>query len=379
MSKRGSSILPVIIGLLIAFIIVGTAFYFFVEKKQSLTVLSPFGSKSDKTEASTAKTVEDPITGVMYTAQDASSWKDVRPLAVMMDNHVDARPQSGLNSADVVYEIVAEGGITRYLNFFLSTTPTKVGPIRSTREYYLYFVKELGDAMLMHDGYSPQALVDITTWPVRSLFVGGASALTWRENPRNVATEHTEYANGVQLRALGDKLGWSGSRTIQAWKFKDTANVDTSQKCLVAECKLLEIDFWGIKGDYSGMFKYDRATNGYLRYTGFDASGNPIATIDAADNKQVEVKTVIVQIAPEAPLTDEADTVDGKHRLSFGLIGSGKAMVFTDGKEIDATWSKSSIDGRTVLYDTNGNELSYNRGRFWISVVSETDAGQVTY
>ena len=87
--------------------------------------------------------ITNPITGEVVLGKDAAEWALRRPLAVMVNNHVDARPQSALIAADFVYEVVAEGVITRFLAFFLSSTPEKFGPVRSTREYYLVLVKEM--------------------------------------------------------------------------------------------------------------------------------------------------------------------------------------------------------------------------------------------
>lgn len=360
-----------IFGVFTALVIVFCVWYFVLQKNSSISLISPFSllSKEGKPVDNMPK-IMNPLTGIMYPEATAT-WKALRPLAVMMNNHVDARPQDGLNQADLVYEIVAEGGITRYLTFFLTNNPTKIGPVRSTREYYLVFVKELGDAMLMHIGYSPQALTDIETWPVRSLSRGGASF--WRDNPRNVAIEHTAYVNAVELRKVGDSLGWQGKKDFTTWQFKDIATIDTTQQCLIAECKPLQIDFW-YKGDYSASFKYNRLTNTYLRFTGFDKNDQPIPTMDEVDNTQVEVKNVIVQFAPEVPLLN-----DEKNRLSYEVIGSGKALVFIDGKVIEATWSKADRDSRTMFYDTNGKEIEYNRGKFWISIVNEANVNQVTY
>ena len=143
--------------------------------------------------------VEAPLTGILVSKEKAEEWSNIRPLGVMVNNHVDARPQSGLIDADLVYEIVAEGGITRYLAFFLSNTPEKIGPIRSVREYYLVLVKEMGDAMLMHIGWSPQALVAIESWPVRSLGRGGADF--WRDQAKHASIESVDNIEVITWRA----------------------------------------------------------------------------------------------------------------------------------------------------------------------------------
>jgi hypothetical protein len=370
--KKQSKIFPIIYGILAAAIIVFAAGRLLINSGAK-NILSPFVSKNSGLFS--GPMVENPLNGMLYKEADAAAWKDARPLGVMTNNHVEARPQSGLIDADLVYEIVAEGGITRYLAFFLSTLPEKIGPVRSTREYYLVLVKELGDAMLMHIGYSPQALEAIETWPVRSLGRGGADF--WRDQKRldaGVAIEHTAYVSGSELRKLGDSLGWHGKREFESWKFKDDGPIDTSQVQLVGEGdKPIVIDFW-FKGDYTGAFKYDRATNTYLRFTGYDDKNQLIPLLDQESQKQVAVKNVVVQFATETSIPD-----DEKHRLEYNLVGSGQAVVFLDGKAIKAIWKKESRDGRTKFYDTNGQEIVFNRGKIWVSIVPDRNIEQFVY
>lgn len=338
--------------------------YFFGNKGGGI-FRSPLGEGGGTLSA--GQRVINPLTGELLSEKQAASWSGVRPLAIMVNNHTDARPQSGLIYADLVYEIVAEAGITRLVPFYLSTIPEKIGPVRSVREYYLVLVKELGDAMLMHIGWSPQALEAIETWPVRSLGRGGGEF--WRDNPRNVATEHTAYVNGKELIKKGLELGWGGTRDFQIWQFKDEKSGYNSSP----STSHISIDFW-YKGDYSANFDYDASTNEYLRSIGYDANDKPIPQVDQETGERVKVKNLIVQFVKESSILD-----DEKGRLSYELIGSGKGLVFVDGKVIDATWSKESRDDRTLFYDTNGQEIKFNRGKFWISVVPDRNVDQVVY
>ena len=334
----------------------------------SRNIVKPF---SEDGASGTSMVMAD-LTGVLYPENEAGSWVSERPFGVMVNNHVDARPQSGLIYADLVYEIVAEGGITRFLAFYLTNTPEKIGPVRSTREYYLVLVKELSDAMIMHIGYSPQALVAIDTWPVRSLFRGGCESYpgcTWRDNPRNVAYEHTAYVDGTKLRELGAKLGWDGKGDIQLYKFKDSEDVYLD-KTLVNK---ISIDFW-TKGDYSSIFEYNVDNNTYFKFTGYDSNGDPIPHVDQETGEQVEVKNLIVQFSQESSIAG-----DDKGRLEYQLVGSGQALIFLDGRIIEATWSKAGRDERTMFYDTSGNEIEFNRGKFWIAIVPDRNVDQVVY
>jgi hypothetical protein len=363
--------LLILLAVLISFGLVGGALYVSY-LNNNRTFVSPLGTlknlgSKNIFDTRPKKDVVNPLTGVLYTKDEAASWENNRPLGVMVNNHFDARPQTGLQSADLVYEIVAEGGITRYLAFFLTNTPEKIGPVRSIREYYLMIVKEIGDAAVMHIGWSPQAIEAIEKWPVRSLFRGGATF--WRENPKNVAIEHTAYVNGKELRTLSDSLGWQGTTDFEKYKFKDDMNKYASSPV----ANDVNITFW-YPGDFSAMFKYDPTVNDYLRFLGYDSNDIPLPHIDAATNTQIRVKNVVVQFAKETSIAN-----DEKHRLEYQLIGSGEALIFIDGKVIKSTWSKSSRDGRTKYFDLDGNEIEFNRGTFWICVVPDRNTEQVVY
>ncbi len=358
------------------FVISGVfAAYTYLMRPDNLSRISPVASKFINSDSGPVKTVMNPINGVLYTAEESSPWIGNRPFGVMINNHVDARPQSGLIYADLVYEIVAEGGITRFLPFYLSRLPEKVGPIRSTREYYLVLVKEMGDAMLMHEGYSPQALEAIQYWPVRSLQRGGASFINWRDNPRDVATEHTLYSNPQELYKYGvDTLGWGGNRELKSWKFKDETKIEVqADLCHVGACKPIVVDFW-YPGDFSAIWNYDSEKNEYSRSTGYDENDQPIPHLDQETKEQIKVKTLVVQFATETSIVG-----DEKNRLDYELIGSGEGMVFMDGGVTNVTWSKAGRDDRTMFYDQNGNEFEFNRGKIWISIVPERNRELVVF
>lgn len=369
--------------LIILFVIaVLVVLWVLLPRKGSLILLNPFGN-GEKSSTVEDKSVENPLTGIKYTEAEASPWKDKRPIGAMVNNHVEARPQSGLVDADLVYEMVAEGGITRYIAFFLTKDPLKAGPIRSIREYYLVLVKEMADAMIMHIGWSPQALVAIESWPVRSLNRLGLNCEEvladptdyecWRNKARvdgDVPWEHTAYGNIAELRKKGETGGWQGTmEDFRSWKFKD----DPAKYITSESANEISIDFW-YKGDYTAIFKYNSFSNSYFRFLGFDENDQPKAHKDNDTDKQIEVKNVIVQFATEISIPG-----DEKNRLNYELEGSGEAYVFTDGKIIPATWSKASREGRTLFYDNNGNEIEFNRGNFWISIVPDRNREQVVY
>lgn len=365
--SRLPKMLAMAVALLLVLGLIGGAVFMIVKDDSSL-VLSPLAGVDTKVDPNKDK-VQAPITGEYYAQKDAVAFAKTRPLAVMINNHIDARPQSGLIYADLVYEIVAEGGITRYLAFFNTKIPEKIGPVRSTREYYLVLVKELGDAMVMHIGWSPQALEAIETWPVRSLGRGGASF--WRDNPRNVATEHTAYVNGKELIDLGVELGWDGiTDEFTKWDFKNDG-LPTGSTATPA--KHLTIDFW-TPGDYSAEWTYDTESNSYLRFVGYDESGNPIAHKDQETSEQIKIKNLIVQFATETNVLD-----DDKGRLEYELVGTGEGLVFIDGVVYPVTWNKEERDSRTMFFTQDGKPFEFNRGKFWVAIVPDRNVDQVVY
>ncbi len=344
--------------------------YFIVTNASKTPFLSSNPESGKGEEKPTAESI---ITGLKYSPQEADKFNKLRPLAVMINNHTSARPQSGLIDADLVYEIVAEGGITRFLAFFNTTIPEKIGPVRSTREYYLVLVKEMGDAMLMHIGYSPQALVAIESWPVRSLSRGGAQF--WRDEARlnaGIPTEHTAYVNGKEMVDKGIELGWEGtSELFKPYIFTDDNPIKPAET--VDKASNIKVVFWD-EGDYSAEWKYDAATNSYLRFMGYDEAGQPVPHKDQESGKQIVAKNVIVQFAKESSIAG-----DDKSRLDYELIGSGEGLVFKDGKVYKVTWSKEDRDIRTRFYTLDGEEVKFNRGKFWISIVPDRNTEEVTY
>ena len=368
-TKNKKPIIAVGIGVVIAIVVFLLVWFLILKKDFSFIGRKHFSDGKDVIDS--GDKVVNPITGAEVSEGEAQEWKDVRPLAVMVNNHIDARPHSGLIYADFVYEIVAEGGITRFIAFYLNETPEKIGPVRSTREYYLVLVKEMGDAMLMHEGYSPQAKAAIDAWPVRSLFRGGASAVAnWRDNSDDVAYEHTLYTDGKVLREYAEEtLGWGGKREFQLWEFMTDKNMYQD----MPDATDLTIDFW-YEGDYSAIFKYDSEAGDYKRFMGYDADGNPFPHKDRETKEQIIVNNVIVQFVAETPIYG-----DDKSRLEYELIGSGSGLIFVNGKVIETTWVKDDRHSRTLFYDTNGDQIKFSPGKFWISIVPDRNVDQVVY
>lgn len=317
------------------------------------------------------KTESCPLNGTLYSTQQKAWWGKHAPLGVMIENSTDARPQSGLSSADIVYEAVAEGGITRFLAIFYCQDAQMVAPVRSARVYYINWVSEYGSSPLYaHVGGAntpgpADALGLITTlgWDTYNdlnQFAIGFPTY-WRDYNRlghDVATEHTMVSTTTKLwdfaktRGLTsvDKAGAAWDSKFVAYTFKDDA-----PKSARPASQTVHLDFWS-DSNYAVDWIYDNATNVYKRNNG----GQP--HIDLNTKKQLTAKNVVVLFMDVSQVND--GYLDNEHQ-EYDNVGSGKALIFMDGKEVKGTWKKASRTARTLLYDQNGSPVVFDRGLIW--------------
>jgi hypothetical protein len=279
-----------------------------------------------------------------------------RPVTgVMIENSTGARPQSGLDQAGVVFEAVAEGGITRFLALFQDTQPSYIGPVRSARPYYVQWC--LGfDCALAHVGGSPEALSDITSWNVKNLdqFYNGSyyQRITSRFAPHNV------YTSIAQLNTLEASKGF-GAPQFSGFARK----VDQPAKTPAAA----SIDINPSSVTYASHYDYDAAANAYKRSEGgaahMEVSSNGVQT-------QIEPKVVIGLVMQQGIEADDLHT-------SYTTIGSGQAYVFQDGGVTTGTWQKTSNTSQFTFTTSSGQTIKLNAGQTWITVVGS--ASDVSY
>ena len=273
------------------------------------------------------------------------------PLAVVIENHTDARPQSGLTAASVVFEAIAEGGITRFLAVYGPQDAQKIGPVRSARTYFVNWALGLG-AYLAHVGGNIDALDQIRSDNVLDLdqFANGKS---YHREPRaGLATEHTMFSDTKTLFALGeDKYG--AQQNFTAYTFKEP----------VAKEKRLNggsvtIDFSAPA--YKVVYTYDTKTNTYKRALA------GLAHKDALNGKQIAPVVVAVVELNGNPIITRINEAG----WSFQTIGSGKSTIFQDGLAVKGTWKKTDKKERIKFQDENGKEMKFNPGQMWIEVIS---------
>ncbi len=279
-----------------------------------------------------------------------------RPVTgVMIENSTDARPQSGLDQAGIVFEAIAEGGITRFLALFQDTQPDYLGPVRSARPYYLQWCMGF-DCALAHVGGSPEALSDIKTWGVKDLDQFYNSSAYWRINSRYAP--HNMYASMSGLNQIETNKGYSTAHYTSLPR-----KADSPSKTPNATSINLAIS----GADYNVTYAYDAASNSYKR-----SEGGVAHTVVSATGQTTQLSPkVVVALVMQYGL--EADN----HHSQYNVVGSGQAYVFQDGTVTPATWSKASAQAQIVLTGSDSQPVKLNAGQTWFTAIG--DPSLVTY
>jgi len=264
--------------------------------------------------------------------------------AIMIENSPDARPQSGLKSAGVVYEAIAEGGITRFLTLFQNTKPSLVGPVRSLRMYYVDWLAPY-NASVAHVGGSLFALNEIRNGNYRDIdqFFNGGSY--WRATDRYAP--HNVYTNFEKLDALNAAKGYTSS-TFTSFSRTDGKAAETPDATNIA------INFSSAL--YNTSYIYDKTTNTYAR----SLAGQPHLDREAGQISP----SVVVALRVNMTLVME----DG-YREQIETTGSGEATIFQNGTATQATWHKADRSSPLTLTDQEGKEIPLVRGQTWIAAV----------
>lgn len=350
--KAWSNRKKILVSVLVVLLLGAGSYLLFTSKGNSaLTLLTTGSSRLNKQEP---KDTPSPINGVFYTKTEAKSWSKRVPLAVVVENHLDARPQSGLARADLIYEYLAEGGITRFLAIF-QTRDTEIGPVRSARPYQLDWLSEYG-AVFAHWGGSPEALDLISQNGITDLdgiylegtyLQGSSDKVFYRVSDRE--EPHNGYTKASNLWRAVTERGWNNPMPISAWKFKDDSSTPSTS------AHYIKIRF-SDQTDYDVEWQFDSSKNLYLRKNGGQVE------IDKVTNEQLSAKNIVVEYV-------DTSFQGGEGRLHMDTIGSGEAKIFQDGGVIQGTWKKDKRTSRTHFYDKNDNEVSLNRGQIWIEVL----------
>lgn len=305
-------------------------------------------AKDDKTTTTTTKKVN-------IVNEESKS----RPYAVMINNVGGARKlQSGLQDAYMVYEMMVEGGITRYLALFLDQTTARIGSIRSARHYYLDYALE-NDAIYVHHGYSPQAKDDWSKLGVDRIEVN-ESTTGWRDKTvsktyeftlfssieklnNGIGSKRTERNKELLLNYSADELDFS---TIENTKVANTININYSNTT-------------------RNNYVYDADNKVYLR------SVNGTKQTDYVTGKQLTVKNIIVYSV-------KYSTIDDYGRQTIDNVGNGNGYYISNGVAVPITWKKDSRSSQTIYKLENGEKLKVNDGNTFIQIMPTSGSLEIT-
>jgi len=284
-----------------------------------------------------------PMDGVYTTEEKARR----RPIAVMVENHADSRPHSGISQASIVYETVTEGGITRFMVVFVENDVGTVGPVRSARPFFVEMADEL-NAYYSHCGGSSEGLSLIDSLSnFYDLDHFRHPGTFWRDKTR--PAPHNLYTSTEKVRKEGKKIA-PPDAAYGTWSFKEDLPEEERK-----DGQRIKIDFSSYK--YQVEYSYKKKTNTYRRQiAGKDH-------IDSNNGKTIEVTNLIVQYT-------DISYYKGTRKTNIRTTGEGKALIFIDGKKINARWKKIGRKGRTRYFSLKGEEIKFNRGMIWVEMIS---------
>jgi len=353
------------------------------DDETALGLLLQIDPQEPKTEAC-------PLNGKLYTNIEKQAWEKRRPLAVMIENSPDARPQSGLSSADVVFEALAEGGVTRFMSFYYCDAQKQevsIAPVRSARTYFVDWASGFNRPLYVHVGGAnlsgpADALGQISDygWSLENdlnQFSIGYPTFVRNGNrlDHEVATEHTMETTTEKLWAVAEERGWTnmspelkvGKKVVPGadWQTGYVSPAFADDVTTSGTVTNIAYDFWSGYDQYAIKWEYDATNHEYKR----SLAGEP--HVDLNNNKQITAKNVVVL------LTEEKGPIDELKHMLYQTTGTGDALIFTNGEVNKVTWSKATREAELTFKTKAGQPFEFTRGMIWISVLDE--GNEVTY
>lgn len=321
------------------------AFFVLYQKPKAMEVPKP--TVTVKKPAPEAPKYYSPLTGNLV--KDEAATKQAAT-AIMIENSPDARPQSGIKPAGIVFEAIAEGGITRFLALYQQDKPQLIGPVRSVRLYYVQWAAPF-NASIAHIGGSKFALQEVRNGKYRDIDQFFNAGSYWRARDRYAP--HNVYTSFAKLDELNSKKGYQTS-AVKGFSRKESepAKTPTATKIDVK-----------ISGPlYNSSYSYDPPTNTYKRFQ----AGAPHNDREAG---QVTPANVIVMNVDMKLILEDG------YREQITTIGSGKATIFRDGTVIEGRWHKKSTDDQITFTTPDGKDIPLNRGQTWITAIPNGKGG----
>lgn len=288
------------------------------------------------------------IDGVMVAPEKANPVLG----CVMVENagFGGVRPQSGLSKASVVYEVIVEGGITRFMAVFTEPDEsTPIGPVRSARDTYLEFASEV-DCAYVHAGGSYTA---ITALPELGLkHIDALMEGDYFERVDGKVAPHDLFTSSEKLFQAIEDHSWAGEEnepSYESWVFEDEPSNESEEDATSVKI--------GYGGSYDVEYVYNEENNNYERYNGGELQSDDVT------GETLTTKNVIIEHVGEGiPLPE-------KGRINWVVTGEGDVEIYRGGKKIIGKWMKPDRLSRTTFVDENGDPIELERGNTWVDIV----------
>ncbi|QCR33877.1 DUF3048 domain-containing protein [Lysinibacillus sp. SGAir0095] len=320
-------------------------------------LLAGCGDKEELVEESTNSSEEEiiPVTEEVvlpyvtpFTGVGISNEMTQRPILATINNHPDARPQSGIAAADVIYEMLAEGDVTRLLGLYQSEIPETIGPIRSARDYFIELAVGL-DAFYIAHGYSPEAQQLLMNGVVDNVNGMQYDGILFKRSSDRVAP-HNSYFPGANLETAAEKVSTS---LLYQKKVSYTFYKEDESVKMGTEAESVAITY--SKNDtFNSLYTYDGNSNTYTRQ-----SGNA-ETIDSLTNEPIELSNVLF-------FEMSHSIIDSEGRREIDITSGGTAFVFQQGIMREVRWE--NIDGVLKAVEEDGSEVKLVPGKTWVHFV----------
>lgn len=286
---------------------------------------------------------------------------DRTPLAIMINNIEDADPQSGIDRAEIIYEAYVESDITRLMMLLQNyDNMDKIGPVRSCREFYVYFAKEF-DAIYIHFGFSPLAANLLADPNVQALDGMKGWCSFYRTTDR--VAPHNAYTTTEGILGSIDVKGWDTKLSDDFEQPLLFTENDTEEIMLenAADCTVFEPGFKRNKP----KFIYNKEDGLYYR----EQYGRPHC--DMESGTQLAFKNILVKFVAGTKYENGTPILE--------LKGNGSAYYITNGKILKIKWEKDTDFGPTKYYYENGEEVIFNQGKTFINVITMDNVDDVKY
>ena len=278
-----------------------------------------------------------------------------RPIAVMIDNHSGAWPQANLNKAYLVYEIVVEGGETRLMALFKGQDLEKIGPVRSSRHYFLDYALE-NDAIYVHHVWSPQAQTDIPQLGINNINgIQESSKDFWRVKDKSAP--HNLFTSTASILKIAKRKGYETTSTKESVLNYVANEFDLKEAIVANSVTIPHSTLQTVK------YEYNKETKTYIRYA------RKALQTDYITGEPVTTKNIIITMCDNYTLQDS----ENKGRQGLKNIGTFDGYYITNGIAIPIKCTKTARDAQTVYKDLDGNEINVNDGNTFINICP-TDA-----